>query len=148
MDVAAVRVGVPEAGRRVVAGVLNLESVLALLFADVVVVGRNSAHVVGEAEIFDLSPDQPGVLRESVGFAVVTAFLHGFVPHAVGVTVARGEVGVLEAAADVTDGESSRVSVVVTAAVRSGAFGAVHLTALQDARVFEPFTFFRGAALG
>jgi hypothetical protein len=89
VDVASEGVGVPQAARRVVAGILNLELVLALLLANNVVVSRNSAHVVGETEILDLSPDQLGILVDGVSIAVVAALLHTSVPHAVDVTVTR-----------------------------------------------------------
>lgn len=148
MRVAAEGVGVPEAARIVIASVLNLELVLALLLTHGGVVSGNSAHVVGEAEILDLSPDESGILNGGVGLAVVTAFLHTFVPLAVDVTVAGSEVGVLKAAAEVADGEGRRVSVVVAAASGDGAFGAVHLRALQNTFVLEPLTFFRSAAFG
>ncbi len=144
--VAGESVGIPEAARRVVASILVLELVLALLLADGVVVAGNSAHVVGEAEILDLSPDVLRILSEVVRIAVVAALLHTLVPHAVLVTVAGGEVGVLEAAAEVADGEGGAGSVVVAAAVGSGAFSAVHLSALQDASVLEPIAFIRSAA--
>lgn len=104
VNVAAESFGVPEASRRVVAGLLNLEGVLAAFFADLVVVGRNVAHVVCVAAILDLSPDQVGILDGGVGHTAFTAFLHSSAPHAEVVSVASVSVGVLERAADVTNG--------------------------------------------